>query len=987
MGFEIDRFESPVDPDFVCRLCGKVLEEPLTTPCGHVFCSGCVIPWVDKQSSCPVKCQGISTKELNHVLPMKNLILKLDIRCDNYSQGCRGVVKLQHLSDHVEMCDFSSVNCRNKGCGAVLNLKDMDSHMREKCEYRLTEVCKNGCGLMLTLKEKLENHNCRDALRTQNCVLEGKLNSLERQLRRQTIRASNRERSLLAQLSTVHGELQIAALEYQKKRTAYKARMDALSSNRVPLSKGEETRRLTVTLHRSSGSLGFNIVGGRSNFSDGIYVSKIMDNGPADIGGLQAYDRIIKVNGKDLSLVTHSQAVEVFCMARDRVEVEVLRRAAPAKTSNSPSPDPRGVDASTQTGDSLEHKEPVVNVASSTTSLGMTMPDKHKSQESNCKWLQNEVEPRTTTQDKLAALTVCCKTEDGDETGFYVCEVRGLAVLDERRVREGDHIIQYYWITLLDVLLCPAQDDGQLEEDENNLRDDLHMDMPGPQHCQAIQLSGSRLHQREPEEDGGTTDTATVSNQHKKDSGVSRTDQITRNDESSEQENPGDEQTFTSDPLLSPCRSQGSDRGHLSSRHAHWSHESLLSVDGVEFPSEPELERGRFQELLESKCLVSEATPFASATSRSNVLSSRCEEQEVRTLDEELSKVKLECLSFIRACRFQREARGQQPSRDSGAQLGCTSEGGATRGQQRYGSATGIPEQMGKESSSAYNTGESSPSSSPALELPPHTGLSRGTERSSEDAFTHRHEPIPASSKHTLSPIQQTMPTKTWAPSEESGTANQGRGKGHSGRSGPATSLRSPHKHAHIPAHAQHYRSYMHLVQQRAAVEYAWSEASQSRSPRGSPAAKAPKAEWRVKIRNDGTCYVTGRPNREELLRERALRIQQERYGTTTDEETASQLKVGRYWTREERRRHVAQTREHRLHREVARQCHPGQQVRRAGDEGEPNILQLSHKKAMKTRNKKILDNWMTIQELLTHGVKSPDGMRMYSPLLSVTTV
>ncbi len=40
MGFELDRFKGAVDPDFKCNLCNKVLEDPLTTPCGHVFCAG-----------------------------------------------------------------------------------------------------------------------------------------------------------------------------------------------------------------------------------------------------------------------------------------------------------------------------------------------------------------------------------------------------------------------------------------------------------------------------------------------------------------------------------------------------------------------------------------------------------------------------------------------------------------------------------------------------------------------------------------------------------------------------------------------------------------------------------------------------------------------------------------------------------------------------------------------------------------------------------
>uniref|UniRef100_A0A8C5R3L0 RING-type domain-containing protein n=1 Tax=Leptobrachium leishanense TaxID=445787 RepID=A0A8C5R3L0_9ANUR len=169
MGFELERFSGQVDPDFKCNLCNRVLEDPLTTPCGHVFCAGCVLPWVVQQGSCPVKCQRISAKELNHVLPLKSLILKLDIKCDNYSRGCDKVVKLQNLGEHAEMCDYSPAKCRNKGCNEVLNLKDMDSHMREYCEHRAVGICQKGCGLMLTFREqKLGDHCCLKAVKGQN---------------------------------------------------------------------------------------------------------------------------------------------------------------------------------------------------------------------------------------------------------------------------------------------------------------------------------------------------------------------------------------------------------------------------------------------------------------------------------------------------------------------------------------------------------------------------------------------------------------------------------------------------------------------------------------------------------------------------------------------------------------------------------------------------------------------------------------------------
>lgn len=230
MGYELDRFKGTVDPDFKCNLCNKVLEEPLTTPCGHVFCSGCVLPWVVQRSSCPVQCQRISAKELNHVLPLKNLILKLEIKCDNHARGCGAVVRLQHLAEHAESCDFAPAKCRHRGCGELLNLRDVDAHMRETCELRPAGVCEAGCGLSLTVRERrLGGHCCVSALKAHSGALQCKIVSLDREFKTQTIKANQREKSLLAQLSAVHGELQTTALKYQKKFTEYSERIDSLT--------------------------------------------------------------------------------------------------------------------------------------------------------------------------------------------------------------------------------------------------------------------------------------------------------------------------------------------------------------------------------------------------------------------------------------------------------------------------------------------------------------------------------------------------------------------------------------------------------------------------------------------------------------------------------------------------------------------------------------------------------------------------------------
>lgn len=64
-----------------------------------------------------------------------------------------------------------------------------------------------------------------------------------------------------------------------------------------------------------------------------------------------------------------------------------------------------------------------------------------------------------------------------------------------------------------------------------------------------------------------------------------------------------------------------------------------------------------------------------------------------------------------------------------------------------------------------------------------------------------------------------------------------------------------------------------------------------------------------------------------------------------------------------------------------------GDQLLSQQDSPSNNILLMSQKKITKRRNRRILDNWITIQELLAHGSRSPDGKKVYNPLLSVTTV
>ncbi|KAK1796334.1 hypothetical protein P4O66_009400, partial [Electrophorus voltai] len=711
---------------------------------------------------------------------------------------------------------------------------------------------------------------------------------------------------------------------------------------------------------------------------DGLQVGKFRLGGFSKMGEL-------KVNGKDLSKATHEQAVETFRTAKEPIMVQVLRRVPRPKPAG-PDGDAQVVDISTQTDITFQHILALSQLPASTPPVPVLkqylLPEGHSpgheyfDPNDFLEGIQQDMEReeleyeevdlyRTNIQDKLG-LTVCYRTDDEDETGIYVSEIdpNSIAARDGR-IREGDRIIQINGIEVQNreeavalltseenqnVCLLVARpeiqlDEGWLDDDRNDFLDDLHMDMLEQQHHQAMQFTASMLQQKKHEEDGVTTDTATLHSQrHEKDSGVGRTDESTRNDESSEQENLGDDQTSASTTLGSRRRLAYS-QDTLGSSDLPFSSESFVSADygDGEFVGDfPADECERFRELLELKCQVRSeggdgahqglSWPGLSIVSRHGpgVVGEEGVDKELELLNEELRCIELECLSIVRAHRMQQQLREQcreQPwMLHNGAFQNYNTSVDARR--HELADISELPEKSDKDSSSAYNTGESCRSTPLTLELSPDNSLRRASEALAEGATGATTPGLAGRSlKPLLSPVQE-------AP---------GSSQGHPPRADEPDAGPQPESKE---------RNYMQLIQQKSAVEYAQSQmslASMCRDP-SSPADPAPKMEWK----------------------ERALRIREERSGgMTTDDDAASELKMGRYWSKEERKQHAGA-------------ASPTATAVAADDKKELNIIELSHKKMMKKRNKKIFDNWMTIQELLTHGTRSPDGARVYNSLLTL---
>ncbi|XP_034090179.1 PDZ domain-containing RING finger protein 4 isoform X1 [Gymnodraco acuticeps] len=467
--------------------------------------------------------------------------------------------------------------------------------------------------------------------------------------------------------------------------------------------------------------------------------------------------------------------------------------------------------------------------------------------------------------------------------------------------------------------------------------------------------------------------------------------------------------------------SKGSQEGGISN------HNSGGGILGLE---------NRFQQLLELKCQIRNGDECGVYSIRHSIECSLTEqgvdrdgedgvgggngvEQELRMLNEELCSIELECQSIMQAHQLrQNQLNLSQPASGSPGRS-------PKEGHKRHGRLADIhehPERSDndrireKDSSSAYNTAESARSTPLGMERSPDHSLQRHI------SFTNQKNLRLASSTPSR-PIVIPKPQGTPSPSRpadpglviSSSPDQSNPSRSESDPSLPADDERCekkrrtretrrglPYGSYQTTPHpgqggSRQLQSYMQLLQQHSSLEYSQSQLSLlsvCRDPvhrSGRPG--EPRLEWKVKVRADGTRYVARRPARDRILRERALRIREERSGgMTTDDDAMSEMKMGRYWSKEERKQHLARAREQRKRREFMQKSRLDclKEGPASGAEGrkEINILELSHKKMLKKRNKKILDNWMTIQELMSHGARVPEDSKVHhSAFLSVTTV
>ncbi|XP_076110264.1 E3 ubiquitin-protein ligase PDZRN3-like isoform X3 [Mytilus galloprovincialis] len=781
------------------------------------------------------------------------------------------------------------------------------------------------------------------------------------------------------------------------------------------------------------------------------------------------------VNGQDLSQSSHDEAVEAFRTAKEPIVVEVLRRENKNKMK---SRTPTMVSIGTQTEEEIygfirpptppmyginsnllcqpASRRPVAFSPSAEMGLtdiemahGLEYDDAYFEERPYEIEYEEVVLHRSSNSEKLG-LTLCYGSLEDEVTDIFISEVESCSVAaQDGRIREGDQILQINGIdvhsrdqaiklfsertsdiTLLLARPAVQMDDGFIED--QNVLEQLRMDFLEKHHHDNMQIMASMLARGHLlDEEGGTTDTATTENslhKHEKDSGVGRTDESTKNDESSELD--AFDTECTNSPAATSKFRQG--RGEY-----HRSDESFLSHDitdqeiNVNDISKDECDK--FREVLVQRCDSKSANNSPKkGSSRKNSVSSL--EREIEYVNREMENIQIECqdmydnhigedsnINHIYETLPSRSPRvvprmGTRLEYVKNVQLNNSgdswNQSPVKKQQKAFSEAS---------TTSAYNTGESCRSTPLTLEL---NQVSDDSEKGFKNsmlclASTTTTTPIASTSdteKQTQTPCQtkESSSEELNALSAKNNNENKNLSKDQKPMGESLQDLYMSYADVMYTneANLQHtiaiqqklfqqqmetkcrrknssrpssHSSVVSLQQNKNENVQLKTDNLQQQSPNCTPPDSSGQMEWVVKRRPDGSRYITRRPVRNKMLKERAKKISEERCGMTTDDDAMSEMKHGRYWSKEDRKRHFEKAKDHKKKREMMMKAKM-ETLKEHDEKKEVNILELSHRKMMKNKGRKVFDDFMTIQEMLAHGSRHTEG-KTYNPLLSVTTV
>ena len=93
--------------ELTSSICQDILDDPVVTQCcRQTFCTLCINQWLADNNTCPNDRKDLS---LDQLIPapriVTNLLKKLNIKCENYGNGCESVFTIEEMANHMKTCN------------------------------------------------------------------------------------------------------------------------------------------------------------------------------------------------------------------------------------------------------------------------------------------------------------------------------------------------------------------------------------------------------------------------------------------------------------------------------------------------------------------------------------------------------------------------------------------------------------------------------------------------------------------------------------------------------------------------------------------------------------------------------------------------------------------------------------------------------------------------------------------------------------------
>eukprot|EP00742_Colponemidia_sp_Colp-10_P009117 GILJ01009917.1.p1 GENE.GILJ01009917.1~~GILJ01009917.1.p1 ORF type:complete len:319 (-),score=16.44 GILJ01009917.1:305-1261(-) len=178
MGIAVERLLVTPDDSFICGICHDVVENPVVTPCLHLFCELCIRRWqactANAIQTCPL-CKQDLPRRLSCPPFLSYFWNRILVKCVYSELGCTYVCENLLISQHEFSCSFGPILCPSTGCEQRILQQDLPLHLQRDCRF-VTQHC-NLCGSSM-LRGQRQNHHCLNGLMQRVFHVEQAINRL-----------------------------------------------------------------------------------------------------------------------------------------------------------------------------------------------------------------------------------------------------------------------------------------------------------------------------------------------------------------------------------------------------------------------------------------------------------------------------------------------------------------------------------------------------------------------------------------------------------------------------------------------------------------------------------------------------------------------------------------------------------------------------------------------------------------------------------------